>query len=87
MIIEQNGKTYRVVRELEPREFLLDIAAQLRAARAVANMTLKQVAEASNVCVSTISQAERSLMAPSLETLTKLCGVYGCEFVIRKGSL
>ena len=83
MIIEQNGKTYRVVKELDLKPHLLDIAAQLRAARAVASMTLKQAAEASGVCVSTISQAERSLMAPSLETLTKLCAVYGCEFVIR----
>ena len=82
MIIEQGGKTYRVVREVEIKDFLIDIAAQLRAARAVKNMTLKQVAKEAGSCVSTISQAERALMEPSVETLVKLAKVYGHVFQI-----
>ncbi len=83
MIIEQNGKLYKVVREVEIKDFLVDIAAQLRSARAISNMTLKEVSQKAKVSMSLISQSERAVIAPSLETLYKLCGVYGCGFVIR----
>lgn len=61
---------------------MITLNRQIKSIRKMRHLTLKQVHEGTGLSISYLSDLERGVTRPSLETLERLAEFHGCDIVI-----